>query len=220
MSIFLRSVATAALVLSASTADAATFLYSAKVESLTQSGTSPGDPVVAPVGTPGTVTLSLDDSDPLAPLFDPGPISGVFTASVSVPGYFSGEAVFVDFLSSFTATADYLQFTTYGDTSYVDTGSFPITVPDGYHSFRVDYGAPLVAAPVTVGDVVAALAAPGASGFFRHEIVLVDEENDRIATVQTTVAFSDEDMPEVPLPAAGWMLLAGLLALPAVARRR
>ena len=141
-------------------------------------------------------------------------MSGIFTASVSIPGYFEGEAVFVDYLSSFTSTAEYLQFTTYGDTSYVDTGTFPITVPDGYHRFRIEYGTPLSAAPVTVGDVVAGLSAPGATGFFRHEIVLINETTSSLATVQTTVSF-----PAVPLPAAGWLLLGGLLALGLTKRR-
>ena len=199
-------------------ASAATFVYSAEVESFTESGTSPGNPVIAPIGSPGTITFEIDDSDPLLPIFDPDPVSGVFTASVTVPGYFDGEVVFVDYLSSFTATDSYLQFTSYGDTSYVDTGSFPITVPDGYHTFRIDYGTPLAAAPVTVGDVVAGLSAPGASGFFRHEIVLVNEATDSIATVRTTVAFEDQ-VPEVPLPAAGWLMLGGLVALRLVARK-
>ena len=204
----------------AGAASAATFVFTAEVESLTESGTSPGNPVIPPIGAAGTVTFEIDDSDPLLPIFDPDPVSGVFTASVSVPGYLEGEAVFVDYLSSFTSTASYLQFTTYGDTSYEDTGSFPITVPDGYHTFRIDYGAPLIGAPVTVGDVVAGLSVPGSMGFFRHEIVLVNEESDSIATVRTTVSFpADTDVPEVPLPAAGWMLLGGLLAMRLAARR-
>ena len=205
---------TFSLLLPLGAAQAATFTYGAVVTDYPSPANIPGDPATAPVGTPGTVTLFIDDSDPSLLLFDPGPASGVFSASVSVPGFFSGAVTFVDFLSSFIATAEYLQFVSYGPTMYDDIGSYALSVPDGYHRVRVDYGTPLASAPVTVGDVVAALAAPGETGFFRHEIVLVNPSEGGVTDViQTRVDFGGGDVPAVPLPAAAWMLLAGLSGL-------
>ena len=200
-------------------ATAASYGFTAQVQSMTENGTSPGNPVIAPIGSPGMVTLEIDDSDPSLLLFDPDPVSDVFTATVTVPGYFDGEVTFVDYLSSFTATASYLQFTSYGPTSYVDTGVFDVTVPNGYHSFRINYGLPLIAVPLTVGDVVAGLAAPGASGFFVHEAELVDTSAGEFGKVRTTVAFPADGPTDVPLPAAGWLLIAGLLGLGILSRR-
>lgn len=198
------------LAISGQTANAATFIFDGTIADIfTSPGISPGNPVLAPLGSPASVTFEIDDSDPTLAVLDPDPVSGIFTASVTASGYFDGTVTFVDYLSSFSLTNSYIDFISYGPTQYDDTGSFPITVPDGYHRFRANFGAPLASAPATVGEVVSALEAPGTFGFFRHEAVFVDPPNDLIGTVLTRVDFPSE----VPLPAAGWLLLAGVAGL-------
>ncbi len=182
-------------------ASAATFTYDGEVIF-----TEPtiGGAVLAPLGTPGTVVLNIDDSNPSLPVDDPIDFPEEFMASVNVPGFITGSMMSDEsFLGTFEATATTLHVSGYGPTTIADPGS-AVFLSEAFHVFRVSYGTPLASAPTTIGEVVAALAAPGAIGFFSHEL-----EADAGGFIRTRVGFTDPPS-EVPLPATVWLMLAAL----------
>ena len=201
----------AAALLAAAPASAATFTFMSEVTTSIGPSMTPGTPSLPPPGTLGTVELEINDSDPSLTIFDGFDVRVFATASVDVPGWISGSMVNnpnpFDF---FQITAESLAFGSYGPTSVAeDNGAF--ILPNGRHSFRVNFGTPAAAVPVTIGDLVTALNAPGATGFFSHEL------EGSPGFIFTRVEFP---ATEIPLPASAFLLLAGLAGLGTVRARR
>lgn len=212
----LKSVFLAAItgLLTAGAVSAATFSFTGAVTDSNGPAVMASDPDLPPVGTLATVELNIDDSNPADLIFSMGfSVIQAFEAKVTVPGYIAGSMTNnpnpIDF---FQITADHLAFGAYGPSSIVDPGSQSF-FPNGRHSFRIDFGATAPAVPTTVGDVVAALNAPGASGFFSHEL---DVQGGGF--IFTRVEFP-ADVSEVPLPASGIMLFMALGGFGWVARK-
>lgn len=189
---------------------AATFSYDGVVTISEGPAATPDDPDLPPLGTAGMVELVIDDSDPSLAIFNGFNVAEVFSVSVDVPGFVSGSMDNNPDPSDFFAiTTEYLAFGAYGPTAINDPGS-AVILPNGRHSFRIDFGAALSDVPTTIGEVVAALNIPGASGYFSHEL------EGSPGFIFTRVAF---EVPPVPLPASAWLLLAAVGSV-GVARRR
>jgi len=198
--------------LTAAPLSAATFTFNAEVTNSNGPSMTPFVPSLPPIGTAGTVELEIFDADPTLTIFDGFDVRIVAEASVDVPGWISGSMLNnpnpADF---FQVTDSYLAFGSYGPTSVAeDNGAF--ILPNARHSFRIDYGAPVLATPVTVGDLVTALSAPGASGYFSHEL------EGQPGFIFTRVEFP-ASTPQVPLPASAWFLMVGLAGLGVMRRR-
>jgi hypothetical protein len=173
----------------------------------------PAGSVFPAVGTAGTVSLEVDDSDPSVLLFDlsrPIPYLQTLRASVSVPGYLSGSMFSIGDFWDYGATA--LRFGAYGP-AVLDTPGPTGYFPTGRHSFQLTYAAG-VAQPLTVGELVLALMAPGTAGYFSHEM---DRQGGGFYF--TRVEFSN-DMSAVPLPGSLPLLLGALLAGAGLVMRR
>jgi hypothetical protein len=173
----------------------------------------PAGSVYPSVGTLGTVSVEIDDSDPSALLFDlgrPDPYLQTIRASVSVPGYLSGSMLSNGDYWDYGATA--LRFGSYGP-AVLETPGPTGYFATGYHSFRLNYGAG-VAQPLTVGELVLAIMDPGTTGYFSHEM---DRQGGGFFV--TRVEFSSS-MSAVPLPGGLPLMLTALLAGAAVTWRR
>lgn len=193
------------------TLEAATFSYDGLVTITEGPAVTPDDPDLPPLGTAGMVELVIDDSDPTLSIFNGFNVAEVFSVSVDVPGFVSGSMDNnPDPSDFFSITAEYLAFGAYGPTAIVDPGT-AVILPSARHSFRIDFGAALSDVPTTIGEVVAALNIPGASGYFSHEL------EGSPGFIFTRVAF--EPSP-VPLPASAWLLLAALGSVGMAKRRR
>ena len=191
---------------------AATFTFVSEVTVSSGPSATPGTPSLPPVGTVGSIDLTIDDSNPALALFSGvGDPNVVASASVTVPGWISGAMTNTVF-DSFTVTDSYFSFGAYGPSSVaVDNGA--TIQPSSFHVFRVNFGAPLLAAPTTTGELVAAISAPGASGFFSHELDLSGD-----GFIVTRVSFP-ASVAAVPLPASAWLLGLALLGMGALRRR-
>ncbi len=213
ISAFLTALITAGLL--ATPLAAATFSFTSAVTSSDGPSATPGVPSLPPVGTAGTIELVIDDSIPGLSIFDGSGDARIFASvSVDVPGWISGSMINnpnpADFLDISTSS---FAFGAYGPTSVVQ-GNGDVLLPQGRHSFRVDFGAPVLSTPTTIGDLVTALSAPGASGFFSHEL-----ERDAGGFIFTRVEFP-ASTPEIPLPASAWLMIAGLAGLGLFRRRK
>ena len=207
---FLAAAACAALI-STIPATAATFLYDGVVVSVSAAS----DATYPALGTSGTVVIEVDDSDPTVLLNPtPGMSSPVIAASVSVPGFFSGSLPFGSAFSGESISPTMTGFTygsAYGPVTVDNPGTGPGFFSTGLHFVEFTFGS-AVTTPSTVGDLVAAMSAPGASGRFNFEADLLGGGFD----------FVDVDFAasEVPLPAGGALLLTGLVGLGWLRRRR
>ncbi len=173
----------------------------------------PAGSIFPAVGSAGTVSLEVDDSDPSVLLFDlsrPVPYLQTLKASVSVPGYLSGSMFSIGDFWDYGAAA--LRFGAYGP-AVLDTPGPTGYFPTGRHSFQLNYASG-VAQPLTVGELVLALMVPGATGYFSHEM---DRQGGGFYF--TRVEFSNE-MSAVPLPGSLPLMLGALLAGAAVFMRR
>lgn len=200
-----------ALALIATNAFATTINYSGIV-TITPA-VPPAGSVFPPLGTLGTVSLEIDDSDPSLLLFDlgrPEPYLQTLRASVSVPGYLSGSMLSIGDFWDYGATA--LRFGAYGPAT-LDTPGPTGYFATGRHSFQLNYGAG-VAQPMTVGELVLAIMDPGTTGYFSHEM---DRQGGGFYF--TRVEFSSS-MGAVPLPGGLPLMLTALLAGVAVTMRR
>ncbi len=205
---------TACLALWIGAAQAATFTYNGAVTSSRGPAVIPTDPDFPAIGTAGTIDLMIDDGVPGLSIFDMGGlVPQVFTVSLTVPGSISGSMINnpepIDF---FYVDNEVLAFGAYGPTSIVDSGGQPYNAY-GRHSFRVNFGTALVSTPTTIGELVSALNAPGAFGYFSHEIDFQSE----LGIEHTRVDFP---AAVVPVPATGFLLLGGLMGLALLRRRR
>lgn len=174
----------------------------------------PAGSIFPAVATPGTVSLFVDDVVPSVLLFDigrPDPFLQTLLASVSVPGFLSGSMLSDGDFWNFGATS--LAFGAYGP-AVLDQPGATGYFPTGRHSFLVNY-APGILQPLTVGELVLALMAPGTTGYFSHEM---DRQGGGFFF--TRVEFSSSSMGEVPLPAGLPLMLTALLAMAALAMRR
>ena len=201
-------------------AAAATYDYAGSLASLLVSS----DAAYPALGTPGTVSITIDDSDPSAALRDPDTFeyAQVMSATVLVPGYFFGA---LDYDGpqgdpyALSALFDGMQQTGirlgsfYGPSEVFQPGGTGFFA-QGLHYMDVTFGAP-VSPLETVGDLIAAFAIPGLSGQFKWEGDIQGGGFDF-----ATVSFGDAPTPVVPLPAAGFLLAGGLGGLAVLRRRR
>jgi hypothetical protein len=200
-----------ALALIATGASATTINFSGTV-TITPAA-PPAGSVFPAVGTLGTVSFEVDDSDPSVLLFDLGrsdPFLQTLSASVSVPGFLSGSLNSDGDYWDYGATS--LRFGAYGP-AVLDTPGPTGFFATGYHSFRLNYAAG-IAQPLTVGELVLALMDPGTTGYFSHEM---DRQGGGFFV--TRVEFSSS-MAAVPLPGGLPLMLTALLAGAAVVTRR
>ncbi len=204
------AVAAIALSLSALPAAAVTFVYAGSVASTSTSNPSAVFPAV---GEAATVTLSIDGAagDPLPMDFG---TQTVLSASLSVPGFLS--AGFSDFLESVSFDADGVFVGTPEGMPTFVTQTFPGTFTT-YSVFGLTFGSPAAAAPTTVGELIAALETPGATGLYGFS-----GSGPQGDSVRVEVAFADVAPPVIPLPAGLPVLLSALAGLGALrlARRR
>lgn len=208
---FAFAVASIAL-LTGAPVSAATFTYLSEVTISNGPSVTAGTPSLPPVGTPGTIELNIDDSNPGLSIFDGFNVRIFADASVDVPGWITGSMTNnPDPSDFFQVTTTSLAFGAYGPTSVADANG-AVILPNGRHSFRVNFGAPVLSTPATIGDLVTALNAPGATGFFSHEL------EGSPGFVFTRVEFPATS--EIPLPASAWLLLAGLAGLRALRGKR
>ena len=201
-----KLIAAAVLILAAAPLSAATFTFMGEVTSTNGPSATPGVPSLPGLGTAGTIELNIDDSDPSLTIFDGFDVRIFASVSLDVPGWITGSMTNNPNPGDFFQVSDtHLAFGSYGPTSVAtDNGAF--ILPSARHSFRVDFGATAPATPVTIGDLVTALSAPGATGFFSHEL------EGSPGFIFTRVEFP-ASTPEIPLPASAWLLLAGLAGL-------
>jgi hypothetical protein len=200
-----------ALALFATGAFATTINFSGIVSSTPAA--PPAGAVFPAVGTLGTVSVEVDDSDPSVLLFDLGrsdPFLQTLKASVTVPGFLSGSMMSDGDYWDYGATS--LRFGSYGP-AVLDTPGPTGFFATGYHSFRLNYGAG-IAQPLTVGELVLAMMDPGTTGYFSHEM---DRQGGGFYF--TRVEFSSS-MSAVPLPGGLSLMLTALLAGAAVVMRR
>ena len=200
-----------ALALFATGAFATTINFSAIVTSAP--AMPPAGSIFPAIGTPGTVSVEVDDSDPSVLLFDLGrsdPFLQTIRANVTVPGFLSGSMYSDGDYWDYGATS--LRFGAYGP-AVLDTPGPTGFFATGYHSFRLNYGAG-VAQPLTAGELVLAMMDPGTTGYFSHEM---DRQGGGFFV--TRVEFSSS-MGAVPLPGGLSLMLTALLAGAVVVMRR
>jgi hypothetical protein len=211
-----RGVATtAAVVVLSSAALATTMNFEGTVTAIP--GSPPAGSIFPPIGTAATVSLTIDDSDPTVPLINlglalPDGFLKTLQASVSVPGFLSGSMFSDGDYWDYSATS--LAFNDYGPTMLTQPGGVGYFAT-GLHFARFNY-APGVAQPLTVGELVLALMAPGTTGFFSHEM-----ERQGGGFYQTRVDFSSSgSMGAVPLPPGLALMLTAVLCLAGFGLRR
>lgn len=158
--------------------------------------------VLPPFATPGSILLTIDDTNPLQPLFDNfGDVAVDIQIVLDVPGFLSGgfSSPFSDPVS---IESTYVSFASYGPVSFVTPGS-SVLLPDGLQVFRANFGAtlsnPLTA---TVGQLVAVLSQPTVHGYYGHQ---GESEDGMFPTTRVTFP--------VPLPLGIWLSLTGVAAL-------
>lgn len=192
---------------------AATFTFDGLITSISQdsSATYPA------LGSGAEITVEIDDSDPNKNIFLPSGAGDAFMAvSVNAPGYFSGSlppgSFDYDPLDGLTLDGSGFTYgSAYGTSNVVQTGADSFH-PWGLHYFRFDFGS-MGVAPVTIGELVTAMSAPNATGFFAWE----GESDGGFDHIR--VSF-DTSMAAVPLPGAGLLLLGAMGMLGAAKRRR
>ncbi|WP_299814766.1 hypothetical protein [uncultured Jannaschia sp.] len=192
-------------------AASAVFLFEGGVVATIGESTDGAIPFDPPLDTPADVSLTIFDDHPSAAIADrlaaSGPVASVMVEipddPVGVTDLFSADGGFVGSAGlGFPGAAS----------ATILAGPVPDPLATGSLSFDGFFDTPIETAPVTVGNLVAALSSDPLSGSYRFGP----------GGGGTAVAFADkEPVPAVPLPPAGLALLGGLGLLGfAGARRR
>ncbi|GFE63971.1 VPLPA-CTERM sorting domain-containing protein [Litoreibacter roseus] len=173
-------------------------------------------------GTEGTVVLEVlgDDADPL-----PGnnEASSVFNLSVDIPGVsYSNAEVPTPVLDETAYLTEGFAFSNQGGTLDIGQGDEALTFTSG---LGLTFGSEVGSAPTTVGELIAALSAPGAGGaFFASGTAGGGTEFFSLTATLTAIEDSgtggDGGVSAVPVPASGLLLIAGLGGLALVRHRK
>lgn len=202
------ALATIALCLAAaSPVAAATFTYDGTVSVSSELNPSA---VFPPVGQSAAVTFTVD-GDPGDALPSDFSSQAVLFAALSVPGFL--DAGFSDFVELVSFDADALAIGTPEGMPVFDTQLFAGTFTT-YSVFDLTFGSPLAAAPSNVGELIAALEAPGATGLYGFS-----GSGPLGESVRVEVEFA-EPLAPVPLPAGAPFLISALAGLGVLQLRR
>ncbi|WP_308917683.1 VPLPA-CTERM sorting domain-containing protein [Jannaschia sp. LMIT008] len=184
---------------------------------------APGNAVFPPVGATGSVGFSLANPfDPSAPLPDDYPLDPVPTNFLSFgiglgPAVTSGTFSPDPFGSSggFGLSGTGLSLSGFGFADLLDPGTVLTFPGDQFGGFRIEFGQPQASRPATLGALRDAIDSTGTT-ISLGSIAFQDGDTGDFYDV----SFASPASVVIPLPAASWLLLAGLGALAAGARRR